>query len=93
MDNNFPIGIKSITVKLHHRCNAYFWGLEYPLVFGELFGKHCCAVWNYKTGEVKAIFPVKPNIHDWSNSLYLARDFSEPYKHDPSINILHDLET
>jgi len=59
--------------------NGGSWGLEYPLVYGERPSKFDgFLVWDRHTGDVKASFPHKRNVHGYSMAETLARRFSMP---------------
>lgn len=54
------------------------WGLEYPLVYGQLTNSDDWAVWDRHTRKIEKIFPHKPNVHGWSDAKDKAKDFSVP---------------
>jgi hypothetical protein len=58
---------------------GFSWGLEYPMIYGErpnLFDGFL--VWDRYTGDVKASFPHKRNVHGYSSAETDARRFSMP---------------
>lgn len=77
--------IRSITVKPSHRGRGYSWGLEYPLVYGNLHDAGGWAVWDRRTGVVTAFFPHVPNQHGWSDAEQQAARASQPadYRFNP----------
>lgn len=60
------------------RNKAFSWGLEYPIVYGEIPQFDGFLVWDRHTGDVKASFPHERNQHGWSPAEQQAREFSIP---------------
>jgi len=73
-----PPGIRSITIKPKYRHRGGSWGLEYPLVYGEMSALGCWAVWDRHTGVVTEVFPHVPNVHGWSTAQMDASRASQP---------------
>jgi len=62
---------------------GHSWGLEYPLIYGEIPSKFDgFLVWDRHTGDVKASFPHKRNVHGYSSAENQARKFSMPANYD-----------
>jgi hypothetical protein len=53
-------------IKPAFRRMGYSYGLDWPLMAGEIKGFGGWAVWNKWTGRVIHWFPDQPNIHGWS---------------------------
>lgn len=71
-----PPGVRRITIWPSHRNRGSSWGLDWPLVYGEIKGFGGWAVWDRHTGEVKHWFPHCPNVHGWSQAETQARNLS-----------------
>lgn len=68
-----------MTDRLTHDLNmGFFWGLEYPNIYGERPEFDGFLVWDRHTGEIKASFPHDRNHHGYSLAEIQARRFSMP---------------
>lgn len=78
-------------VTMRHRRDGSYLGLGYPFVSG-LIGESTYAVWNWHTGVVASV------IYDdvtWRAEAVVAKTseaLNGAWRHDPSMNALHDAE-
>lgn len=74
----------------HFRNNGYSSGLQYPYIYGNINGQW--VIWHRHTGEVVYIETSKfPALHQYRVIEECDRR-NDIGKHDPAINVLHDME-